>query len=32
MIFQDPMTALDPVFTIGDQMTETLSLSRASRA
>jgi oligopeptide transport system ATP-binding protein len=24
MIFQDPMTSLDPVFTIGDQITETI--------
>ncbi len=24
MIFQEPMSALDPVFTIGDQLTETL--------
>lgn len=24
MIFQEPMTALDPVFTIGDQITETV--------
>ncbi|MDF1855882.1 ABC transporter ATP-binding protein [Pseudooceanicola sp.] len=24
MIFQEPMTALDPVFTIGEQLTETL--------
>ncbi|MHA1409866.1 MAG: ABC transporter ATP-binding protein [Candidatus Odinarchaeia archaeon] len=26
MIFQDPMNALNPVFTIGDQITETLML------
>jgi len=26
IIFQDPMTALDPVFTIGSQMTETLKI------
>ncbi len=24
MIFQEPMTALDPVYTIGDQITETI--------
>jgi len=33
MIFQDPLSSLDPVFTIGDQLTETLrrhrSLSRS---
>ncbi len=28
IIFQDPMTALDPVFTIGSQMTETLRIHR----
>jgi peptide/nickel transport system ATP-binding protein len=28
MIFQEPMTALDPVFTIGDQITETLMRHR----
>ncbi len=28
IIFQDPMTALDPVFTIGDQMVETLRTHR----
>jgi len=28
IIFQDPMTALDPVFTIGSQMTETLKIHR----
>jgi len=26
MIFQDPMTALNPVYTIGDQLTETILL------
>ncbi len=26
MIFQEPMTSLNPVFTIGDQITETISL------
>jgi oligopeptide/dipeptide ABC transporter ATP-binding protein len=29
IIFQDPMTALDPVFTIGSQMTETLRIHRS---
>ena len=24
MIFQEPMSALDPVFTVGDQITETV--------
>ena len=28
MIFQDPITALDPVFTIGDQLVETILLHR----
>jgi oligopeptide transport system ATP-binding protein len=28
MIFQDPMTALNPLFTIGDQITETLTEHR----
>jgi len=28
IIFQDPMTALDPVFTIGNQLTETLKIHR----
>ena len=28
MIFQDPMTSLDPVFTIGDQLVETIVLHR----
>ncbi len=28
IIFQDPMTALDPVFTIGSQMVETLKIHR----
>ena len=28
MIFQEPMTALNPVFTIGDQIGETLALHR----
>ena len=26
MIFQDPMTALNPVYTIGDQLVETITL------
>ncbi|WP_052715615.1 ABC transporter ATP-binding protein [Devosia chinhatensis] len=29
MIFQDPMTAFDPVFTIGHQIAETISAHRA---
>ena len=28
MVFQDPMTSLDPVFTIGDQLVETIVLHR----
>jgi oligopeptide/dipeptide ABC transporter ATP-binding protein len=33
LIFQEPMTALNPVFTIGDQISETLLVhGRASRA
>ena len=28
MVFQDPITALDPVFTIGDQLMETIQLHR----
>jgi len=28
IIFQDPMTALDPVFTVGSQMVETLKIHR----
>src|SRR5258706_8986111 len=28
MVFQEPMTALDPVYTIGDQITETLAQHR----
>ena len=30
MIFQEPMTALDPVFTIGDQIAETIARHRGS--
>jgi peptide/nickel transport system ATP-binding protein len=30
MIFQEPMTSLNPVFTIGDQITETLREHRAT--
>jgi len=26
MIFQDPMTALNPVFTVGDQIAESISI------
>ena len=29
MIFQDPMTSLDPVFKIGKQMTEMITYQRA---
>jgi len=33
MIFQDPMTSLNPIFTIGDQITEVIRLhSKISRA
>lgn len=31
IVFQDPMTALDPVFTIGAQMVETLRVHRGLR-
>ncbi|WP_415184655.1 ABC transporter ATP-binding protein [Phaeovulum sp.] len=31
MIFQEPMTSLDPVFTIGDQIAESLRLHRGLR-
>jgi len=31
MILQDPMTSLNPVFTIGNQMVETLRLSKGER-
>ncbi|MEK7815049.1 MAG: ABC transporter ATP-binding protein [Chloroflexota bacterium] len=31
MILQDPMTSLNPVFTVGNQMVETLRLSREMR-
>lgn len=32
MVLQDPMTALNPVFTIGDQIGESLSLHRGLRS
>jgi oligopeptide/dipeptide ABC transporter ATP-binding protein len=32
MIFQEPMTSLNPVFTIGDQIGETLAIHRAMNA
>ena len=32
MIFQEPMTALDPVFTIGRQIAETMQRHEARRA
>ena len=31
MIFQDPTACLNPVFTVGDQMTETLRVKRRAR-
>lgn len=31
MIFQEPMTSLNPVFTIGDQITETIELHQGKR-
>ena len=31
MVFQEPMTALDPVFTVGELMQETLALDGVSR-
>ena len=31
MVFQDPMTAFDPVFTIGHQIVETIRAHRRSR-
>ena len=30
MIFQDPMTALNPVFTVGEQIAESIQIGRAS--
>jgi oligopeptide/dipeptide ABC transporter ATP-binding protein len=32
MIFQEPMTSLNPVFTIGDQIAETLTIHRSMNA
>ncbi|CAG0956493.1 Oligopeptide transport ATP-binding protein OppD [Phycisphaerales bacterium] len=32
MIFQEPMTSLNPVFTIGEQLTETIQLHRRASA
>ena len=31
MIFQEPMTSLNPVFTVGDQIVEAIALPRADR-
>ncbi|KVO58534.1 dipeptide ABC transporter ATP-binding protein [Burkholderia stagnalis] len=32
MIFQEPMTSLNPVFTVGDQISEAIALHQAKRA
>ena len=32
MIFQEPMTSLNPVFTVGEQIAEAIALHQGSRA
>ena len=32
MVFQDPMTSLNPVFTVGSQITETIRAHRKATA